>query len=407
MSLTDRLIMSALVDPMKSDLHLSDSAIGVLQGIVFAVVYACAGLVLGRAADRQRRLTILLVGATTWCLATIACGLATSYWQLVLARALVGIGEAALAPAAVSIVADSFPPARRGTATSVFFVGSYIGAPVSIAVGGVMLGLAQGGSFSGVPMIGDISPWRMVLVIVGVAGMVVPVLLLSLREPNRQDRPRAETLGVMIRHFVTDWRMLAPLYLAIGLMNIGDYGMFAWFPTVLSRQFAIPPKEIGQWFGILTAATGILGCLVAGPASDLIARAVGVRGRLFLPLAAALIASAGALLIAKGDAGAVFSGLALWVFFSAISNIAGIAALQAVIPSRYNGVGIALLAFCNVMLGLGLGPVLVPLVTEHVYCDPLLVGWAVATVAASAAILAALLFLVSSLGLSRRRLGPD
>jgi MFS family permease len=389
---TDRLILGALVDPIKQSLEVSDSAIGLIQGAAFVLIYVFSGLVLGRLADRKHRLTLLIVGATVWCVGTVACGLVSSYWQLILARALVGVGEAGLGPAAVSIVVDSFPPTRRGTATSIVFLGAYIGGPASIAIGGVMLSLANAGNFAAIPVIGILAPWRLVLVLVGLGGLTVPALFMTLREPARHGGLRALPLGLMVKQLVADRRALVPLYLAIGLMNVGDYGVFAWVPSALSRGFSMPPGEVGTIFGGITGVTGALGCLVAGALSDAAARRYGARGRLYFAFAGALGAAIGAVFICSASVSLVLIGLAVWVLFSATANIGGIAALQNLVPPAYSGIGIALLAFCNVLLGLGLGPVLIPMVTENIYRDPASVGLAITTVVAPTAMVAATLF---------------
>jgi MFS family permease len=127
MSYTDRVVLSVLVDPIRRDLAIGDSRVSLLQGAAFAIVYVLAGLPFGRLADRTIRIRLIIVGATVWSVGTILCGLAPSFWSLFAARILVGIGEAALAPAAVSMISDSFPPAQRGTAVGVFLTGMVAG----------------------------------------------------------------------------------------------------------------------------------------------------------------------------------------------------------------------------------------------------------------------------------------
>ena len=123
LSYTDRFIFSLLVDPLRADLGISDTQVSLLQGLAFALVYAFAGLPLGRLADLVPRRNVIIAGVLLWSAATAACGFAATFGQLFAARIAVGIGEAALAPAAVSMIADYFPPARRGTALSVFIAG--------------------------------------------------------------------------------------------------------------------------------------------------------------------------------------------------------------------------------------------------------------------------------------------
>jgi MFS family permease len=395
-SYTDRLILSALVDPIKHSLGVGDSAVGLLQGAAFALVYVFSGLLLGRLVDQRRRRTILVFGSTLWCLGTVACGLAPSFGPLFVARIAVGIGEAALAPAAVSMIADSFAPARRGTAVGLFMVGFFIGGPASIAIGGVLLSMAQAGTFALIPAIGALEAWRAVLVITGLAGLAVPGLFLTLVEPARRATEPVLPLRAMVRRLGSFRRSVGPLYLAMGMLSIGDYGVLAWMPSALSRRFALPPAEVGTTFGAVTVIAGILGCLLGGVLSDAAARWRGTSGRLVLALAVAVLASGASVLICSAHLAAAVAGLGLWTFCSGLGAISGLAAVQNLVPGEYRGVGIALVAFCNTLLGLGFGPSIVAAITDHIYRDPTAVGLAITTAALPTGVVAALLFWAAS-----------
>ena len=395
-SYTDRLILSALVDPIRGDLSITDSQISLLQGAAFAIVYVFSGLVLGRMADRVHRLNLLLAGATLWCVGTALCGLVGSFWQLFAARMLVGVGEAALAPAAVSMIADAFPPARRGTAVSLFVMGTVVGGPGAIAVGGTMLGLAETGALSHWPILETLAPWRIVLVVVGIAGLIVPVLFLTLAEPVRRQRGSDVSIASVIRRFVLDRAVLAPLYVAMALLTIGDFGLLTWAPSVLSRRFGLAPAEVGMAFGLITALTGVLGSLAGGFLSDVAAtRGKGLPARMTVAWIASGACLIGALLVAAPDVSLVLLGVGLWTFASAVACIGGIVALQEFVPNEQRGVGMSLVAFCNILLGLGFGPTLVAQVTERVYADPASVGAAIATVVVPAALLSLWLFVIA------------
>jgi predicted MFS family arabinose efflux permease len=391
-SYTDRLILSALVDPIRASLHISDSAVSLLQGAAFALVYVVAGLFLGRMADRHHRLAILISGVTLWCFGTIAAAFAPSFGALFAARIAVGIGEAALAPAAVSIIADTVAPQRVGTAVGVFLMGTVLGGPVSISTGAFMLGLANAGAFTGWPVVGHLAPWRAVLALVGAAGLVVPLLMLTLREPWRRSVTVAPGLGHTLTALVSDRAVLIPTYLAMGLLSVGDYGLLSWVPSVLSRRFALPPEQISWMFGLVTVAAGVAGSVAGGAGSDWAARRGSTLGRLRFSLAAAAVAAVAAGMIAVADQRAVLVGLAAWTLFSSVAAISGIAAIQELVAGDSRGVGIALVAFCNTLLGLGLGPTLVALVTDHVFADPVAVGVAVSLVVVPASLAALVLF---------------
>ena len=168
LSYTDRQILSLLVDPIRADLHISDTQVGVLQGVAFAVIYSFAGLPLGRLADLVERRYVIFAGIALWSVGTLICGYAGDFWSLFGGRVVVGVGEAALAPAAFSMISDMFPAERRGTALGVFIMGMAVGGGVAITIGGEVLGLAASGAFAGVPGLRDLVPWRAVLVLLGV-----------------------------------------------------------------------------------------------------------------------------------------------------------------------------------------------------------------------------------------------
>ena len=391
-SYVHRLILSVLVDPIRHDLAISDSQLSLLQGAAFAVIYVFAGLAFGRMADVLQRRRVLIAGTTVWCLGTLACGAAPSYALLFAGRVLVGVGESALTPAAVSMIADTFPPHRRGTAIGIFLMGTVLGGPAAITIGGVLLQLAQNGAFRSLPLIGAFAPWRLVLVVVGISGLLVPLLVLTLREPRRRGGLATASLATGLQRMLLQRGVLIPLYLAMGLLSIGDYGLWSWVPALLSRRFAWTPAEIGICFGIVTAVAGVTGSIAGGTISDWADRRRGVPGRLTASLAAAAAAILSAAAIAIPAASMVVLGLGLWTFLSAVSAIGGIAAVQEVVPAENRGTGMSLVAFCNTLLGLGFGPTLVAVTTERVYGQPTSVGFAVATVVVPAAVIASILF---------------
>jgi MFS family permease len=401
-SYTDRLILSVLVDPLRTSLGLSDSDVSLLQGPAFTLVYVFASLPFGRLADRGRRKALLLAGAAMWCLATVFCGLASSFSALMMGRVLVGVSEATLVPAAVSMIADSFPQQGRGTAVGAFAMGTVIGGPVGISIGGLLLTAATSGRLAGWPIIDGLEPWRMVLVIVGVMGLVVPALLLTVSEPTRLETAADASLKAAITHFTHDRRLLLPLYLALALLAIGDYGLVSWVPTSLSRRFAWQSDEVGVAFGLITSIAGVAGALGGGWFADVAERRGGARARFALCITAAGFALAGAALISAGHAAFVLTGLGVWVFASTSSAVAGIAVLQALVPNQFRGTGVSLLTFCNTLVGLGCGPTLVALATENIYGAPAAVGFAISTVVVPASLLACLGFIASRRALALR-----
>ena len=143
-SFIDRQIISLLVEPIKRDLQVTDTQIGLLQGLAFAIFYTLFGIPIGRLADRMNRKTIVGVGVVIWSLMATLCGLAKNFTQLFLARIGVGVGEAALSPAAYSMITDAFPREKLGRAFSVYNMGIAIGSGTAILVGGLVVAAVSG-----------------------------------------------------------------------------------------------------------------------------------------------------------------------------------------------------------------------------------------------------------------------
>jgi MFS family permease len=394
-SYVHRLILSVLIVPMQADLQVGDSQISLLQGAAFALVYVFAGLPLGWLADRSQRRGLVVGGAIIWSLGTLLCGVAPTFSLLFAARIIVGIGEAALAPAAASMIADAFPPERRGTALGVFLMGMVVGGPAAIGIGGALLGMAEAGAFSAWPVLHSMPGWRIVLVLVGMFGLLVPLLVMSIKEPARRESAGIVNWLAVRRHLSLNGLLLVALLLAIAMLSVGDYGMYSWVPATLTRGFSMSAAEIGGYFAVITTVTGVAGALLGGAVSDWASERWGQGGRFGVAAAGAVLGVLAALLIAAPEAWLVLSGLGLWMLASSVGAISGIAALQQVMPNEMRGISMSLVAFCNTLLGLGIAPTAIALVTEKVYGNPDAVGLSIASVVAPAAAISIVLFVMA------------
>jgi MFS family permease len=383
-----------LVDPLSLDLGLTDTEVGLLQGPAFTLVYVFTALPFGRLADRHSRRRLLLIGATLWCAATVLCGLAPSAAMFLAGRLLLGVGEAALIPTALSLLGDSFPPERRGLALGVFLLGSVVGGPFGVTIGGILLSLAQRGVFSAWPGIGNLAPWRAVLATTGAVGLIAPLLILTITEPPR-GRGELTDFGATRRHFFSDWRRLVPLYGGLALLSIGDYGLVSWVPTALKRVFAWTPDRVGVAFGIITASAGIAGALLGGWIADLAARHGGDRARLVVSMASAMLAFTAAAAISQGHANFVLFGLGFWIFTATIGEVSAVAVIQDVIPTQFRGTAFAMLTFTNTLVGLGAGPSLIAAATDYVYRTPAAVDRAISLVGVIGGLAACALFFLA------------
>jgi len=400
LSYTDRQILSLLVDPIRADLRITDTQIGVLQGVAFALIYSFAGLPLGRLADLAQRRWVILAGIALWSAGTILCGYAGSFWTLFGGRVIVGVGEAALAPAAFSMISDMFPAERRGLAIGVFVMGMAIGGGVAIAIGGAVLGLVSAGTFADVPILSDLSAWRAVLVLLGASGVPLLVLLALVREPARRDiagdgapPPGLRSVFAQLR---TIRGALFPLVLGCAFMSVGDFAMLSWSPALLSRRYGLSPEMVGLTLGPLIIASGVIASLGAGAISDRLARRFGPAGRLRLAAGSALLAGPFALVALAGSAHQVLGAVTLWLLFSTSAGLAGITALQEIVPNRARGLCGSFIAFGNIILGLGGGATLTGFMTDHVFHDRLAVGRSLTLVILPTGVIAILLFLFAS-----------
>lgn len=381
----DRQILSLLVVPLRRDLAITDTQVSVLMGLSFTVFYTVLGLPIARLADRRSRRAIIGVGIALWSLMTMASALARSYEQLLLARIGVGIGEAALAPAALSLLADMFPRQRLSTAMSVYSLGIFLGSGLAYGIGGWTVGLTEARGLWDIPVLGAIRPWQTVFLMIGAPGLLVALLLATVREPSRTAAQRAHVpLSALARYVRDNARTLVTQSLGFGLSATVNYGIAAWLATFLVRTHGWPVSRAGLLQGALTMTVGVLGVVSGGRVADALVR----RGRVDGPLLVGMAGATGMLVCATlyplvpGAALAV----ALLVpvnFFAAFPWGAASAAAAEVMPSRLRAQGSALYFIVVSLISGALGPSAVALITDRVFGDPLALRYSLAIVSAA------------------------
>ena len=401
LSYTDRQILGLLVDPIRADLHVSDTQVGVLQGIAFAIVYSFAGLPLGRLADLVQRRSVILVGIALWSVGTLSCGYAHSFGTLFAGRLVVGVGEAALAPAATSMIADMFPTARRGAAIGLFAMGMVIGGGAAISIGGTVLSIAAQGAFADVPVLAHLAPWRTVLVLLGLSGVPLLLLLLLVREPLRhrtgiEANDADDDLRAILAQLGRVRLALIPLVLGCALMSVGDFAMLSWAPALLGRRYLLSPQAIALALGTPIVIAAALASLGGGAISDRLAVRHGPAGRLLLAGCSAIVALPFALIAIASSADQAIACVALWTLFSTVAGIVGMTAILEIVPNRARGLSASFISFGNIMLGLGGGATLTGVVTDHVFGSPLAVGRSLTLVILPAGLIAIALFFLAS-----------
>jgi predicted MFS family arabinose efflux permease len=316
MSYTDRMLLPALMQPIKREFTLSDTQLGLLSGFAFAIVYAVVGIPVARQADRRSRRTILACALAVWSVMTASCGLARSFVQLVLARVGVGVGEAGCSPTSLSLLSDYFPPHRRGTAVAFFGLGNTLG---------ITAGLAAGG------WLGELIGWRGAFVIVGLPGLILAALILAfLREPPRS-KAYAPVLGS--RHVMRAlWSNRAFCWLVAGTVChvFITYGVVQWLPSFFMRIHGLGLRAAGVRTGATIGLGMAIGTLAGGVIGDRMT-AGGLERPQYLCAAsmilvvfaygAAFWADSISLSFACAFAGAMFTALPLSPVLTAILNV--------------------------------------------------------------------------------------
>ncbi len=382
----DRQLPALLVGPLRAEFGISDTAFSLLQGYAFALFYALAGLPLGRLVDSGNRRNLLLAGLLLWSGATALFAFGQSYAMLLAARVGLGVGEAVLAPAAFSLIADLVAPQRRGRALAVYCVSIAIGSGASLLLGGWLLGAipAQG---LAVPGLGTLAPWRVAFLAAALPGPPLALLLLVLaREPARQEsaataapRDAAPTLADFLQHLRQHPGTFVRVLGYPTLLAVIGYGALAWAPALFERSHGMPAARSGMVLGLLVAVAGGSGTLAGGFLSDAW-QARGVpAARLRVALAGLALAAGPAVLwplVPRADL--AFGLLFLMVLGVGLAQSAAPTAVQAVFPNRLRGQAVALYLLLSGLLGIGLGPTAVALVTDHVFHDGQALGAAIA-----------------------------
>lgn len=404
LSQMDRQLPSLVVGPLRKTFGISDTAFSLLQGYAFAVFYTLTALPLGRLVDRGNRRNLIGAGLLFWGAATALFAFGQSYAQLLLARVGVGIGEAVLAPAAYSLIADCVEPARRARAFAVYYTSLAIGSGASLLLGGWLLSVIPAGGLP-IPGFGDVPAWRIAFVVAALpAAPLALLMLLSVREPARHESthagqdsagkeaaPRSEFLNYLREHASTFTRVLT--YPA--LLSVIGYGALAWAPALFSRSFAMPASRSGPILGIIIAAAGVAGTLASGALSDQWAsRGIpAARFRVAL-VGVGLLAAPSVLWPLMPNATLAFALLCINLVGLSIAQAAAPASIQAVVPNRMRGQAIAVYLLLAGLLGIGLGPTAVALVTDHLFHHDTALRYSIALTAAPAALLA--LWLIGS-----------
>jgi MFS family permease len=380
-SMLDRFVVNLLIQPMAASLHLSDVQISLLVGFAFTLFYATAGIMMGSVVDRYDRRLVIIIGILTWTAATAATGLATSYTSLLIARIIVGAGEAALAPSAYSLIAEAFPRHKLSRPTSIYFLGGAIGPGVSLVLGAFALRWAEElNSAHLLSALGN-EPWRLVLLLAAVPGVFAAAAVAAFVRDRRSTHVERNTAPSE----TSLWKELASkplLYLGLlgGTAAVSVYinGLAAWWPTHALRNFGWPLKDGGVYFGIALAIGTVAGLTLSGSIGTALMRRFGDAGNGIGLFTLSIIATP-VLILAPFIAAPIWQlisiGAALAVAF-AVNGLAPVGFQLAAGPSVRGRVS-AFYVASTTIIGAGFGPVAVAaLGSINVYRNPLGLSWA-------------------------------
>jgi MFS family permease len=400
LSFMDRQILSLLVTPMKRDLGISDTRVGLLGGLAFGLFYTLVSLPLGRIADTRNRRNLIAIGVLLWSVFTSACSLARSFWTLFLARMGVGVGEASLSPAAYSLIADYFPREQLGVAISVYYMGIYFGTSLSLLVTGLIVDAVAHTPFITVPLLGAMQSWRITFLIVGLPGVLFALLAYTFREPPRRDVLRTRdgqakevSFGVALNEMKRRWKPLIGISIGAIFQAVPTYALIFWTPTFFQRVHAWTPGQSGRGLAFLLMTFGCLGMYTGGRLSDYLQKD-GIREG---PLRVGVVCAVGTLLLLPlafllKQAEATQFLMGPGIFFLSLPMGTSPAALQPIFPNQVRGQVSALFLFFLNLGGLGLGPLMPGFLNDHLFHNGQMIGSSLAITIGSAAVLMLIAF---------------
>jgi MFS family permease len=367
LSYFDRQAISILVAPIKQSLRLSDTQFGLIQGISFSLFYVAACWPIAWCADRYRRSRVMSACVAGWSVMTMLCGLAHSFWQLLLARIGLAMGESGLTPAALATLAERFDSRRLATATSMFMLAPFVGGGLALFCGGALYAAVKDWDRSAIPLLAGFEAWQIVFFIVGLPGFLTAALLLLIVDRARPKHSgSAGSMLAVLRFFRREWRFVVIYSMTMALTMTLMSGYVTWLPAAIMRSKGVDEHTLGAQFGPIYLIAGATGTLLAG----IVIRYRGgndpVRAILrYMTTATVLlwpVATFGLMVPGLGLELAVM-GLALFL----ISSVLSLSPLpfQYVTPGSMRAQAIGLLSMFAALIGTGLGPVLAGALSDH------------------------------------------
>ena len=396
----DREVIALLVPDIKRSLQISDTQMSFLLGGAFAIFYTFFGVMIAWFADRGNRRWLIFAGVSVWSAMTMACGLAVTYPALFMARVGVGAGEAALNPPALSLLKDYFPPDRIGRAIGLYTAGVSSGSGLAFVIGGTIYPKIQAAGTVNWPIVGAVEPWQQMFIWVGLPGILIALLILTIREPVRREYLRtgkvaaAAPVWVTVKFLFQRWRAFIVLFLALSSLAIMAYGIGFWIPAFLTRTYDLTPEEYGsllRWRGVVNIVFGLIGVMLGGWLSDVFQKRYA-DGYVRVCLIAFAIMAVGYCSFALMPTPELAIAMLIPASIGAAApTAAGAAAVVAIAPPNMRAQIVAFYYFTLNLVGFFVGPTSVALVTDYYFRDESQLRYSLATVATIVAIAGTLL----------------
>lgn len=357
----DRYVVSILMEQIKSDLTLTDTQLGWLVGPAFVIIHVVFQLPLARLADRWNRKNMIAVAMGLWSLLTVAAGYAKTFPMLLITRMGVGITEAGCSPPLASLLSSYFSPQQRGKAMSIFTVG---------AISGIGAGMLLGG------FLGREFGWRVALIATGIPGVVLALIFfLTVREPARESRAtEAEkpslitVLGILLRRPTYVW-----LIIGTSCLSMTALGRSVWEPVFLMRTFGLDQAAAGLTYFLISPIPSLIGALLGGMLADRLSR-FDLRWYMWLPALGMAVAFPTTIAFLWLPIDIVVAGTAIPLafvfsvagsFFAGMASPATIATAQNLSPPEMRATAHAIWTMASNLIGMGLGPLLVGILSDH------------------------------------------
>lgn len=349
----DRQIVAILLDPIKAEFGVSDTVLGLMAGPAFALFYATVSVPLAMYADRTNRKRLIAWSLGFFSLMTLACGLVTQFWQLIVGRILTGVGEAGTGPASQSLISDLFKPHERASAQAGYAVGVNVGLMIAFFCGG---------------WIAQEYGWRVAFIAAGLPGLFLVLVLMALvKEPVRLIPDKQPDNPTLVDTVKVLWRRKSFLWLIIGggLSAFASYGVTMFVPSFLMRSHGLSPADVGVILALFVGLGGGTATFLSGVLADRLSRK-DLRWNMYVPALAALVSLPfWPIVIFVDNSLLAISALAVPLALGVVFIGPLIATVQTLAPVRMRARAAAIQLLIGNLIGLGLGPLTIGYISDE------------------------------------------